>query len=77
LVRDDSAALEHGGILPGAQRLQVIVAFVDPALSALVSFFFLLFFSWACLCCLPQRNLTVVPGGCYINIAGRKPISKK
>ena len=37
------------------QRSWVVPAFVDPVVLALFSLFFLLFFSWAHLCCLPQH----------------------
>jgi hypothetical protein len=61
------------------QRLRVIVAFVDPVLTALVLFFFLLFFSVLFVLFAPghSRNLAIVLGVCYINIAGRESISRK
>ena len=57
--------------------MRIIFAFVDPALSA----FFLFLFSYfslglGCAVC-PSGDLTVVLCGCYINIAGRKPVSRR
>ena len=60
-----------------AQRSRGAVAFVDPALLAFILLFYLVFsFGRACAVS-PSVDRNVVSGGCYINIAGRKPISRK
>jgi hypothetical protein len=68
------------GILRRAQRLRIIIVFVDPTLSTLLSFLFyfcfsfISFFFWARLYCGPSK--LTVSCGCYINIAGREPVSR-
>jgi hypothetical protein len=69
------------GILRRAQRLRIIIVFVDPTLlTLLISFLFyfcfsfLSFFFWARLYCGPSK--LTVSCGCYINIAGREPVSR-
>ena len=70
-------ALERGGYLRWAQRSRCAVAFVDPALLAFLLLFSLVIsFGRACAVC-PSVVRIVVSGGCYTNIAGRKPISVK
>jgi hypothetical protein len=65
------------GIIRRAQRLRGISVFVDPSFSALVSLFFLLCFLLGLLCAVcPSNGSYVVSMVCYINIAGRKPISR-
>ena len=64
-------------ILRRAQRLRVTIVFVDPTLLSLVSFSFsVISFGLACAVC-PSIGLSVVSCGCYIYIAGRKPISRE
>jgi hypothetical protein len=58
------------GILWMAQRLQVIIVFVDPTLLTLVSLFFL-FFRLGLIVLRPQQLYGMVA------IAGRKPVSRK
>ena len=68
-------ALERGGNLRWVQRSRCAVAFVHPALLAFLLLFSLVIsFGRACAVC-PSVARIVVSGGCYINIAGRKPIS--
>jgi hypothetical protein len=67
------------GIFRRAQQLRIIIVFVDPTLWILLSFSFFFsisftFFFWARLCCGP--SCLDVSCGCYINIAGRKPVSR-
>jgi hypothetical protein len=59
-----------------AQRLRVIIAFVDLALSTLVSLSFPCFSLGLDYVVCPSNGLRVVSCGCYINIAGRKPVSR-
>jgi hypothetical protein len=59
----------------GRSGCGVIIVFVNLPVSALVSFSFLFLVVWAWLCCGPSGF--VVSDGCYINIAGRKPISRR
>jgi hypothetical protein len=68
---------ERGGNFSRAQRLRIIIVFVDSMLLTLLSFLFccfslLFFFFWARLCY--GTNKLVVSCGCYINIAGWKPV---
>jgi hypothetical protein len=62
------------GILRWTQRLRVIFVFVDPPVSALFSFLFFSLFLLGLIVLRPQQF--VVSCGCYINIAGRKPVSR-
>ena len=59
------------------QWLRVISVFVEPPFSALFSLLcsFLFLFGRNCAVC-PSIASTVVSVGCYINIAGRKPVSR-
>ena len=77
MVRGDSECWISGGTLPErTQRLRVSCVFVDPPMSALFSFLFSLpFLLGVPVLCLPNSGINLVSGGCYINIAGRKPIS--
>ena len=73
MVRGNLEAYEHGGnSTEGASRLLEIVAFVDLALLAFVSLDFS--FGLDCDVC-PSSGLTVVSGGCFINITGQKSVS--
>jgi hypothetical protein len=59
----------------GRNGYGVILVFVNLPVSALVSFSFLCLFVWARLCCGP--SCFIISVGCYINIAGRKPILRR
>jgi hypothetical protein len=63
-------------ILRRAQRLRGISVFVDPTFSALLSLVFLLCFLLGVLVLFAPAMDPVVLVMCYINIAGRKPISR-
>jgi hypothetical protein len=64
------------GLFRRAQRLWVIIAFVDLALSTLVSLSFSCFsLGLDCAVC-PSNSVRVVSSGCYINIVGQKLVSR-
>ena len=64
------------GILGEGAAVASHLCFRRSANVGFVFFFLLFFFFWAWLCCFsPSNGFNVVLCGCYINIAGRKPVS--
>jgi hypothetical protein len=74
MICSASAYLECAGILRRAQRWRVVFVLVELPVLALFSFFLSLLLFWALVVLRP--SVLVVAVGCYINIAGRRPISR-